>query len=231
MSELPEKLRPFESLFRPEDYSLLTTAQPEQTLFLEQALPPESWPARARRVGRHAMAKIVRSPRTRSYGLGFGLGSAAIATGIAVAFFTANNTADTAQLPSKSPQEVHTPAASGKPNTNTKPEHMVPIAKPSDIPVSLWPAASSWEPAPTTQSSASTTPPSSPRAPKPTQPSKPAPTWSTMLPTVSQSPSNTEAPSVPPTDEPTSSPEPIDTASTEAWPETPPTALSPSPGD
>lgn len=230
MSELPEKLRPFEDLFRPEDYVLPTTAKSGDTLLLEQALPPESWAVRAHRLGRHAMAKIIRSPRTRSYGLGFGLGSAAIATGIAVAIFSPNNNTDTAQPPSETPQKLTTPTTSATPNIHTtQPDKMMPIAKPSDIPPSLWPAKPTpekptWAPTPTAQPSASS-------APRTTQPIAPAPSWSTMLPTVSQSPSSTETPTTPPTNGPTPSSEPIDTTPTEAWPETPPTALSPSPGD
>lgn len=232
MSELPEELRHFEGLFRPENYDLPTPTQPESTLFLEQALPPESWVARARRLGRQALVKTLRSRRTRSYGLGFGLGSTAVATGIAVAFFTPNNNTETAQPPAETPQKlIIMPASPDKPDVQTtEPDKMVPVAKPSDIPSSLWPTVVLLqEPTPTAQPSTSPKPSSS--TSKTAQPVKPAPTWSTMLPTASQSSASPEVTDTPPTDGPTPSPEATDTASTEAWPETPPVSLSPSPGD
>lgn len=232
MSDFPEKLRHFEGLFRPEDYDSPAATQPESTLFLEQALPPESWVARARRLGHRALIKTLHSRRTRSYGLGFGLGSTAIATGIAVAFFTPNNNTETAQQPPEPPQKlIIMPASPDKSGVHTtKPDKVVPVAKPSDIPPSLWPTTVLQEPAPATQPSASSKPSSS--ISKTAQPVKPDPIWSTMLPTASQSSASPEATTdTPPTDGPTLSPEATDTASTEAWPETPPISLSPSPGD
>jgi len=230
VSELPENLRPFEGLFRPESYAASQVTEPGTTLQLEQVLPPESWVGRARRLGQEALVRTLHSRRTRSYGLGLVLGSTAIATGIAVALFTPHNNTATDQRPPETPLKLIAPDVSGRPNVRkTTPGKMVPVAKPSDIPAPLWPVTPSWESTPTAQPTASIKPSSSPSILKSAQPSKPAPTWTTILPTVSQSPTSPEATDTPPTDGPTLSPEATDTASTEAWPETPPTALSPSP--
>lgn len=229
MSELPEKLRPFEGLFRPEAYDLPAATPPENTLSLERPLPPESWVSRARRLGRQTLLTTLYSRRTRSYGLGLGLGSTAIATGVAVAFFTPNTNTETAQQPPETPQKlVIVPVSPDKPDVRTpKPDKMIPVAKPSDIPSPLWPTTMLQEPTPTEPSVSAE---QSSSTSKTARPVKPAPIWSTMLPTASQSSANPEATDTPPTDGPTLSPEATDTASTEAWPETPPASLSPSPG-
>jgi len=233
VTDLPENLKGFEELFRPDGY-VSPAKSAADTLILERPLPPEAFTTRVRHIGRSVLRNIWRSPRTRRYGLGLGLGSAAIATGITVAFLTSQTEATQAQpsetLILKPNNSAHPPKKS-----QTLPR-MAPVANPSDISTMI----PYWSPTPSNQTehvtpskSALASASASPKTPRPVAPT---PSWSTRYPTRPVEP---ESPTALPTDTPPSDTPtfPLETSSqstsqsTSEQPETPPTSLSPSRGD